>query len=101
MYVSIYLYTDISTTDFPGTELVNGNYAGLRPSAEFHPHLRLDECLISVPKVNPGDAVYWHCDVIHAVEREHTGSGESAGKHLSFSDLCFKTGADHCIVFIG
>ena len=37
--------------------------------------------MVSVPKVNPGDAVYWHCDVIHAVEREHTGSGESAGKY--------------------
>ena len=72
---------DISTTDFPGTELDNGNYAGLRPTSELHPHLRLDECMVSVPKVNPGDAVYWHCDVIHAVERGHTGSGESAGKH--------------------
>jgi hypothetical protein len=40
--------------------------------------------MISVPKVNPGDTVYWHCDVIHAVEREHTGSGDSAGKHFVF-----------------
>ena len=77
-------YIDISTPDFPGTDLVNGNYAGLRPSRDFHPHLRLDECLVSVPKVYPGDTVYWHCDVIHAVEREHTGSGDSAGMALSF-----------------
>ena len=40
--------------------------------------------MVSVPKVNPGDAVYWHCDVIHAVEREHTGSGDSAGKSSFF-----------------
>jgi len=73
---------DISTTDFPGTDLVDGSYAGLRPTHELHPHLRLDECLISVPKVNPGDAVYWHCDVIHAVEIEHAGSGESAAMYI-------------------
>jgi plastocyanin len=56
--------------------------------------------MVSVPKVNPGDAVYWHCDVVHAVEREHTGSGDSAGKGhcLSFS-LC-KTGADHYFCLI-
>ena len=73
---------DISTSDFPGTSLVDGHYAGLRPTPELHPHLRLDESLVSVPKVNPGDTVFWHADVIHAVEQEHTGSGDSAGKHL-------------------
>jgi ectoine hydroxylase-related dioxygenase (phytanoyl-CoA dioxygenase family) len=36
--------------------------------------------MISVPKVNPGDAVFWHADVVHSVEQEHTGSGDSAGK---------------------
>jgi len=73
---------DISNTDFPGTSLVNGKYAGLQPSPEFHPHLRLDECMVSVPKVNPGDAVFWHCDVVHAVEKEHTGSGDSAVMYI-------------------
>ena len=72
--------SDISTPDFPGAKLVDGEYGGLRPSPEFHPHLRLDECLVSAPKVNPGDTVFWHADVIHSVEEEHTGSGDSAGK---------------------
>ena len=80
----VLFFLDISTADFPGTDLVNGDYVGLRPSPEFHPHLRLDECMVSVPKVNPGDTVYWHCDVIHAVEREHTGSGDSAGNFILF-----------------
>ena len=88
---------DISTADFPGTALVNGRYAGLRPTPELHPHLRLDECMVSVPKVNPGDTVFWHSDVVHAVEREHTGSGESAGKHC-LCDFRSKFGTDHWIL---
>jgi hypothetical protein len=54
--------------------------------------------MVSAPKVNPGDTVYWHCDVVHAVEREHTGSGDSAGKHclfLIFSLSCKTGAADH------
>ena len=37
--------------------------------------------MVSAPKVNPGDAVFWHCDVIHSVDIENTGSGDSAGKN--------------------
>ena len=45
--------------------------------------------MVSMPKVNPGDAVFWHCDVIHSVEKEHTGSGDSVGKrrHFVLADL--------------
>jgi hypothetical protein len=35
--------------------------------------------MISVPAVNPGDTVFWHCDVVHSVEQEHTGAEDSAG----------------------
>ena len=77
---------DISTPDFPGiSPAPEGGYQSLNFTPESHPHLRLDECMVSAPKVNPGDAVFWHCDVIHAVEEEHTGSGDSTGKYyLSF-----------------
>ena len=47
--------------------------------------LLVDECMVSVPKVNPGDTVFWHCNVIYAVEKEHTGSGDSRGKHFSLT----------------
>ena len=76
---------DISTPDFPGIYPSQGGYVGPWPTPKSHPHMRLDQCMVSVPKVNPGDTVFWHCDVVHAVEREHTGAGDSAGKHrLSF-----------------
>ena len=82
-------YIDISTPDFPGLHAVaGGGYRSLRPTPASHPHLRLEECMTSIPKVNPGDAVFWHCDVIHAIEIEHTGSGDSAGKHYLFLVQC-------------
>ena len=72
--------------DFPGVShnIMEGGYFTLLLTPESHPHLRLDDCMVSVPKVNPGDTVFWHCDVIHAVEKEHTGSGDSAGKKQFF-----------------
>jgi len=69
---------DISTPDFPGITPWGGGYIGPGPTPELHPHLRLDECMVSVPKVKPGDTVFWHCDVIHSVEQVHTGSEDSA-----------------------
>ncbi|KAF9045976.1 DUF1479-domain-containing protein [Hymenopellis radicata] len=32
--------------------------------------------------VNPGDTVFWHCDMVHSVEQEHTGSGDSAVMYI-------------------
>lgn len=75
---------DISTPDFPGIYEGGGGYSGPRLSHYTHPHLRLEETMTSMPKVNPGDMVFWHCDVIHSVEREHTGLEDSAGSFCSF-----------------
>ncbi|KAG8212919.1 hypothetical protein J3R82DRAFT_11274 [Butyriboletus roseoflavus] len=44
--------------------------------------LRLEETMTSVPKVSPGDMVFWHCDVVHSVEQEHTGSTDSAVMYI-------------------
>jgi hypothetical protein len=32
-------------------------------SSESHPHLRLEECLVSIPEMYPGDTVWWPTDV--------------------------------------
>lgn len=42
-------------------------------SAETHPHLRLDQTMTSIPQVQAGDCAFWHCDVVHAVEKQHRG----------------------------
>jgi hypothetical protein len=34
-------------------------------SPASHPHLRLEECLVNIPRMQPGDTVWWHADVRH------------------------------------
>ncbi|KAJ7710084.1 hypothetical protein B0H14DRAFT_3641410 [Mycena olivaceomarginata] len=63
---------DISTPDFSGIIRLDGGFGGPKSTSELHPHLLLDATMTSVPAVNPGDTVFWHCDVVHSVEEEHT-----------------------------
>ncbi|KAG6877918.1 hypothetical protein C0992_009000 [Termitomyces sp. T32_za158] len=73
---------DISSPEFPGIYPKDGGYYGPQPTAEMHPHLELEKTMTSVPKVYPGDTVFWHCDVVHSVEHEHTGTGDSAVMYI-------------------
>jgi hypothetical protein len=73
---------DLSKPDFPGIIPRDGGFAGPKPTPELHPNMRLDETMVSVPKVNPGDTVFWHCDVVHSVEKDHTGEGDSAVMYI-------------------
>ncbi|KAF8135193.1 hypothetical protein EV363DRAFT_1322754 [Boletus edulis] len=73
---------DISTADFPGIFPLDRGYKGPLPTPKQHPHLRLEETMTSVPQVYPGDMVFWHCDMVHSVETEHTGSTDSAVMYI-------------------
>ncbi|KAJ7631784.1 hypothetical protein B0H17DRAFT_1108604 [Mycena rosella] len=73
---------DISTPEFPGIFERDNGFAGPHPTNELHPHMLLDITMTSVPNVNPGDTVFWHCDVVHSVEQEHTGSEDSAVMYI-------------------
>ncbi|KAF2017640.1 DUF1479-domain-containing protein [Aaosphaeria arxii CBS 175.79] len=44
----------------------------------LHPHLNLQQSMIHVPTVRPGDYVAWHCDTIHAVDKVHSGTSDSS-----------------------
>lgn len=59
---------------FPGS--VPGNCQEYND--ETHPELELDSTMVSVPEVQPGDYVAWHCDTIHAVDKEHRGRNDSS-----------------------
>ncbi|KAI0090813.1 hypothetical protein BDY19DRAFT_887152 [Irpex rosettiformis] len=64
---------NLDGTQFPGSELTAQVL-----TEKTHPHLRLDKMVTSIPRVEPGDQVYWHCDVVHAVEAQHNGKGDSS-----------------------
>ncbi|KAK5445273.1 hypothetical protein LTS15_010054 [Exophiala xenobiotica] len=65
---------DDLTTEFPGS--VPG--AAQEYNTNTHPDLELDATMCSVPTVEPGDYVAWHCDSIHSVDKEHRGKGDSS-----------------------
>lgn len=55
---------------------------------ELHPELELDYLMVPIPKVEPGDMVYWHCDTIHAVDPEHEGKWDSSVFYIPALPLC-------------
>ncbi|WWC97020.1 hypothetical protein V866_003897 [Kwoniella sp. B9012] len=63
-----------TSTTFPGSPLARcQEYSDIT-----HPHLQLGRSMVSMPRVEPGDQAWWHCDTIHAVEATHNGLGPSA-----------------------
>lgn len=59
---------------FPGCSLGHN----IELSTVTHPHLALDQTMVSVPRVEPGDMVFWHCDAVHSVEKTHAGKSDSS-----------------------
>ncbi|KAL4947401.1 hypothetical protein BDW69DRAFT_204434 [Aspergillus filifer] len=70
---------------FPGATPGRGQ---LFPTAKFHPHLRQTESMVSVQTVNPGDYMYWHCDLAHEVEDCHGGDEDSSVFYNASIPLC-------------
>jgi Protein of unknown function (DUF1479) len=56
-------------------------------------HSLLIEALSSIPLMEPGDTVFWHSDVVHAVENEHRGKGYSNVMYISSTPGCAKNTA--------
>lgn len=56
-------------------------------------HQLLLEGLVPIPKVYPGDTVWWHPDTIHAVEEEHSGEGYSNVIYIGAAPYCEKNAA--------
>lgn len=63
----------------------------LSASAEWHPALM--PALSSIPAVEPGDTVWWHPDIVHAVEDAHTGTGYSNVIYIGAAPYCAKNAA--------
>ena len=78
------LMDDVSENDLCGSKparalSVNSTY-----------HALLLRGLVSIPKMNAGDTVWWHPDVVHAVEDHHTGKGYSNVVYVGSTPYCEK-----------
>ena len=51
-------------------------------------HSLLLRGLVTIPDVEPGDTVWWHSDVVHAVEHEHKGKDVSSVMYIGCAPLC-------------
>jgi len=78
--------------DVPETELCGAVPArALSANAQWHGALL--PALVSIPKVEPGDTVWWHPDVVHAVEDQHRGKGYSNVMYIGAAPWCAKNAA--------
>ena len=72
---------------------LDSSFPGSAPGAcqeyndETHPHLELDHTMVSMPKVEPGDYVAWHCATIHSVDKEHQGRADSSVLYIPVCPL--------------
>lgn len=102
------LFLDEGNWEFIGPENMTSELQGARPGTgqeltdELHPHLELNDTMIHVPPIKPGDYVAWHCDselcpraftncgmliihlfsAIHAVDKVHAGKGDSSVMYI-------------------
>ena len=81
------LQDDVDETDLCGA--APGRALGI--SSEWHPDLIPG--LVSIPEVMPGDTVFWHTDICHAVADEHLGSEYASVIYIGSAPDCPKNRA--------
>lgn len=79
------------------SDVPEGDLCGAQPGralgASPQWHGPLLEGLVSIPQMEPGDTIFWHSDVIHAVEDKHGGSGYSNVIYIGAAPWCAKNEA--------
>jgi hypothetical protein len=75
--------------DVPEDNLCDAK-AGRALSIDAKWHAPLVEAMSSIPLMQAGDAVFWHADVIHAVEDAHRGAGYSNVMYIAAAPGCAK-----------
>ena len=84
-----YILTRALLDDVPKDELC-GSKLGKALSVNKEYHSLLLEGLISIPNMKPGDTVWWHPDVVHAVEEKHLGKNYSNVVYVGSTPYCKK-----------
>jgi hypothetical protein len=78
--------------DVPENELCGaapGRALGVKP--EWHADMMAGT--ISIPEVMPGDTVWWHTDICHAVADEHAGKDYASVIYIGSAPDCAKNRA--------
>ncbi len=75
--------------DVPADELC-GAQPGRALSCNPEWHQLVLDGLCTIPQMNPGDSVWWHADLVHAVENEHRGEGYSNVIYIGAAPWCEK-----------
>ena len=88
----VYVLLRALQDDVPEDELC-GAKPGRALSIQPEWHGLLLEGLTSIPLMQPGDVVFWHSDVVHAVENEHRGQGYSNVMYIAAIPGCAKNTA--------
>ncbi len=88
----VYILLRALQDDVPETDLCGAN-PGRALSVNSDWHALLLEARTSIPLMQPGDAVFWHSDVVHAVEDEHRGEGYSNVMYIGATVGCAKNTA--------
>ena len=88
----VYVLLRALEDDVPEDDLC-GAKPGRALSVNPQYHSLLLEALTSIPRMEPGDTVFWHSDVVHAVENEHRGSGYSNVMYIASTPGCEKNTA--------
>ena len=84
-----HVFTRALQDDVPKKELC-GSKLGRALSVNKDYHSLLLKGLISIPKMKPGDTIWWHPDVIHAVEEKHSGKNYSNVIYVGATPYCKK-----------
>jgi hypothetical protein len=88
----VYLLLRALQDDVPEDDLC-GAQPGRALSIQPRWHGLLLAGLTPIPVIEPGDAVFWHSDVVHAVEDEHKGAGYSNVMYIGSTVGCEKNAA--------
>jgi len=78
------LMDDVGETDLCGSKPARA--LSVNPTY----HSLLLRGLVSIPKMNAGDTVWWHPDVVHAVEDHHSGNSYSNVVYVGSTPYCEK-----------
>jgi len=88
----VYMLLRALQDDVPEAELC-GAEPGRALSANGQWHGTLLPGLVSIPRVEPGDTVWWHPDLVHSVEDQHRGRGYSNVMYIGAAPYCAKNAA--------